>query len=106
MTLKPVHPRRLASQDVEEAITHYLKEGAEAAAMGFIDALESAYLQISRHPAAGSPRYDHELNLPGMRCWRLKHYPYLIFYMELKNYIDVWRILHAQRDIPGWMAEP
>lgn len=106
MILKPLHPRLLANQDVEEAIAHYLKEGAVAAALGFIDALESAYLHISSHPATGSPRYGHELNLPGLRSWPLKRYPYLIFYMDLKGYIDVWRILHAQRDIPAWMAEP
>jgi len=103
---KPVIPRQLALQDVEEALTHYLAEDAEAAAMGFIDALAQAYQHIGRHAATGSPRYAHELNLPGLRVWALNKYPHLVFYMERPEHIDVWRVLHGQRDIPAWMQTP
>lgn len=102
---KPVVPREQARQDVEDAIAYYLSEGATVAALGFIDALESAYRLIGRHPASGSPRYAHELNLPGLRSWPLNRYPYLLFYVEHPGYIDVWRVLHGQRDIPTWMQE-
>jgi toxin ParE1/3/4 len=103
---KPVIPRELAARDVNQAIDHYLGEGAEAAALGFVDALEAAYAHISRHPATGSPRYGHELDLAGLRSWPLSRYPYLIFYLERIDCIDVWRVLHAQRDIPAWLNEP
>jgi toxin ParE1/3/4 len=103
---KPVVPRLLALQDVEEALAYYLQEDAEAAAMGFIDALAQAYQHIGRHPATGSPRYAHELSLPGLRVWQLARYPHLVFYMERPDHIDVWRVLHGQRDIPAWMQGP
>ncbi len=106
MKAKPVIPREWASRDVDEAIAHYLGEGSEAAALGFIDALEQAYSHIGRHPATGSPRYAHELDLPGLRTWPLRRYPYLVFYVERDDHIDVWRVLHGQRDIPAWMHEP
>jgi toxin ParE1/3/4 len=106
MTPKPVVPRKQAHRDVEEAIGHYLDEGAEAAALGFIDALQAAYDHIGRHAATGSPRYAHELNLPGLRFWTLRRYPYLVFYVEQVDRIDVWRVLHARRNIPSWMQEP
>lgn len=106
MKAKPVIPRQLALQDVEEALAHYLEEGAESAALGFIDALAQAYQHIGRHPATGSPRYAHELNLPGLRFWPLTKYPHLVFYMERTNHIDVWRVLHGQRDLPAWMQGP
>lgn len=32
--------------------------------------------------------------------------PYLIFYMEQADHIDVWRVLHAERDIPAWIQAP
>ena len=73
--------------------------------MGLIDALEQAYTHISRHPASGSPRYAHELNLRGLKVWPLKRYPYLVFYMDGGEWVDVWRVLHAERDIPAWMAD-
>ncbi len=106
MKVKPVTPRQLAQRDVEEILDHYAHEGAVLAALGFIDALEQAYLHIGRHPATGSPRFAHELNLPGLRSWRLTKYPYLVFYIEGAEHVDVWRVLHEKRDIPAWMQEP
>lgn len=101
MRVKPVIPRALAKQDVDEAISHYLSDEAEPAALGFIDALEQAYTHISRRPATGSPHYAHELDLPGLRSWSLKRYPHLVFYVECADHIDVWRVLHGMRDIPA-----
>jgi toxin ParE1/3/4 len=106
MKVRPVVPRALARRDIEDAIAYYLAEGSAQAAMGFVDAIEQAFAHIGRHPATGSPRYAHELNLPGLRCWPLKRYPYLAFYVERDDHVDVWRILHGQRDIPAWMQAP
>ncbi len=106
MKAKPVVPREQARQDVDDALAYYLAQDAEAAALGFIDALEQAYAHIGRHPATGSPRYAHELNLPGLRFWPLPRYPYLVFYVERADHVDVWRVLQGQRDIPAWMQEP
>jgi toxin ParE1/3/4 len=103
---KPVVPRAQAHRDVDDAVAHYLGEGAEATALGFIDALEKAYAHIGRHPASGSPRFAHQLNLPGLRSWPLTRYPFLVFYVERSDHIDVWRVLHGHRDIPAWMQEP
>jgi toxin ParE1/3/4 len=103
MSAKPVRPRAQARQDVDEAIDWYAREAGERAALGFIDALEAAYDAIGRHPEAGSPRYAHALNLPGLRGHLLARYPYLVFYVEQDDHIDIWRVLHAQRDIPAWI---
>jgi toxin ParE1/3/4 len=104
--VKAVIPRELALRDVDEAIDHYLGEGGVTAALDFVEALEKAYAHIGRHPATGSPRYAHELNLPGLRSWPLTRFPYLIFYFEHDDHVDVWRVLHGKRDIPAWMGEP
>ena len=106
MKVKPVVPREQARRDVEDAVAYYLGEGAQAAALGFVDALETACTHIGRHPATGSARYAHELDLPGLRTWSLTRYPFLVFYVERSDHIDVWRVLHGQRDIPAWMQEP
>lgn len=105
MSFKPVIPRKQAEQDAEEAVDYYLRETGEENALGFVDALEHAYEHVARHPASGAPRYAHELDLPGLRSWPLKRYPYCIFYMERDDHVDVWRILHAERDIPAWMRD-
>ncbi len=46
-----------------------------------------------------------ELDLPELRSWPLKRYPFLVFYVEQPDHIDVWRVLHGQRDIPSWLRE-
>ena len=104
MKAKPIVPRSEANRDVVEAIDHYLSENAEQAALGFIEALEQAYAHISRHPATGSPRYAHALNIPGLRSWTLSHHPHLVFFIERDDHIDVWRVLHGLRDIPAWLS--
>lgn len=90
---------------MQEAVEYYLNEGTEQAALAFVDALERAFLHIGRHPTTGSTRYGHELDLPGLRCWPVKRYPYLVFYIERADHIDVWRVLHGKRDIPVWLSE-
>ena len=106
MTRKPVELRARARRDVEAAIEHYLTEAGASVTLAFIDALEEAFRQVAEHPASGSPRYARELNLPGLRSRILSGFPYLIFYVERDTDIDVWRILHAARDIPIWLREP
>ena len=106
MKVKSVVPREQASQDVDDALAYYLEEASSSVALGFIDALERGYTHIGRHPGTGSPRHGHELDLPGLRAWALSSYPYLVFYIERPDHIDVWRVLHGQRDIPAWMQDP
>lgn len=96
----------MANRDVDAAIAHCLDQGAAPAAHGFVDALEQAYAYIGKHAATGSPRYAHALNLPGLRFWPLTRYPYLVFYVENDDHVDVWRVLHGQRDIAAWMHQP
>lgn len=106
MTAKPVIPREAAQRDIDQAVAHYAAEAGEPVALAFIDALEQAFRRIAQHPAVGSPRYAFELRLEGLRAWPLRRYPYLVFYVEQEDHVDVWRVLHAQRDIPAWMQEP
>ncbi|MDB5454943.1 MAG: plasmid stabilization protein [Caulobacter sp.] len=103
MSARPIVPRRQARRDVEDATDYYAREAGERVALAFIDALESAYGAIARQPAAGSPRFAHELNLPGLRSRALKRFPYLVFYVDREDHVDVWRVLHAQQDIPAWL---
>ncbi len=103
MSGKPIAFRQVAERDIEGAIAYYVDEGGAALAPRFIDALEAAIGRVDKHPAMGSPRYATELNLPGLRYWPLKRLPYLVFYVEREDLVDVWRVLHEQRDIPGWL---
>jgi toxin ParE1/3/4 len=45
------------------------------------------------------------LNLPGLRFWACTRNPQLVFYVERADDIEVWRVLHASRDIPHWLRD-
>jgi toxin ParE1/3/4 len=106
VTAKPVRPRSLARRDVDEAIDHFLAVVGDKVALAFVDSLEAAFRLISRNPAAGSPRYAHELGIEDLRCWGVRRFPQIVFYVERADHIDVWRVLHGQRDIPATMRDP
>jgi len=105
MNAKPVVPRAKARADVDFAVDHYMNEAVADVAFSFIDALEQAYAFIGETPAAGAPRWSHELNLPGLRTIRLKGFPWLVFYLEFETHVDVWRVLHTKRDMPAWLSD-
>lgn len=75
MKSKALIQRTLALEDIEQAIAYYLEQDAQAAAFGFVDALERVYAHISKHPATGSPRYAHALGIPELRSWPLDKFP-------------------------------
>ena len=106
MSSKPVVLREQARRDIDRAVEHYLAEASPAVALAFLDAVEAAHRLIGEQPAAGSPRYAHELDLPGLRVRLVRDFPYVIFYVEQTSEVDVWRVLHGARDVPAWLQEP
>ncbi|MFC4251420.1 type II toxin-antitoxin system RelE/ParE family toxin [Sinimarinibacterium flocculans] len=102
--MKPLRWHPQARRDVDDAAAWYAGQGGLALELAFADALEGAIKQIARHPGTGSSRYADVLKAHALRFWPLKKFPYLIFYVEREQYIDISRVLHAQRDIPAWMA--
>lgn len=99
MSPKPVIPREQANQDVDDAVTYYVKEHAQHAALRLVDALQDAYAHLGRRAGTGSSRFAHELDIPGLRTWPLTGFPYLVFYVERADHVDVWRVLHTRRDV-------
>ena len=106
MSGKPVVLRERARRDIDEAVEHYQAEAGPSVGLAFIDALEDAFLRIGEQPAAGSPRYAHELDIPGLRFRPTGKFPYLVFHVEGEVEIEVWRVLHGTRDIPAGMRDP
>ena len=99
MSNKRFIPHRFAVQDEEEIVLYYEKTSPEHVALGFINALDQAFSQLSRYPQMGSPRPDYDLELDGIRSWSLKKFPHLIYYEIQDDHIELWRILHPKRDI-------
>ena len=102
---KPVRLRSRATQDIDSAVDHYQRERGDAVAGRFIDAVERALKRIGRHPHAGALRFSYDLDIPYLRYVTLARFPYLVFYREAEDDIDVWRVLHTRRDLPTILAD-
>ena len=98
--MKPLVRLLQADLGVELALAYYLAEEPHME-LGFLDALEKAYLHIQRHPGTGSLRYAHALDIPGLRFWPCQRFPQMVFYIERDDHIALVRVLHGSRDIPS-----
>jgi toxin ParE1/3/4 len=98
------HLRAAAAQDIEEAVAHYRNEAGPETALEFVDALEAAITQLRDNPLIGSLRFAFELEIPNLRSWSLQRFPYLVFYVPDDDRIDIWRVLHARRDIAAFLT--
>lgn len=105
MIRKPLEVRPEAGKDFERIVDHYLEVESDRVAERFIDALEATYASIATDPHIGSGRYGHQLGLKGLRFRILDGFPYLVFYVETDDQIEVWRVLHAHRDLPREIEE-
>jgi toxin ParE1/3/4 len=103
VTAQQVTLRQAASDDIDEAVEHYFAKGDEPLGLRFVEAMERALAEIARYPNCGSPRFAHELNLPGLRCLKAGRFPYLVFYLTAADDIYVWRVLHERRNFPDWL---
>jgi toxin ParE1/3/4 len=97
--------RAVAADDIEAAINYYRAEAGPETALAFVDSLETAIDHLSRHPFTGSLRFAFELEIPQLRSWCLQRFPYLVFYVAGDDLIDIWRVLHAHRDVPAHLSE-
>lgn len=102
--MKPVIPREAADMDIDLALAYYTGHAPDTAP-ALLDALEAAFKAIANRPATGSPRFAHDLDLPGLRGWIVKRFPYIVFYIEHEASIDVLRVLHQSRDIPAELTD-
>lgn len=101
MSVRTIRRRRRANEDIDAAIDFYLKEAGAKVAGDFIDEFEAALAQIAKRPTMGSLRYAHSLNIHGLRYWPFKRFPYLVFYREKEDRIEIARVLHGSMDIPA-----
>lgn len=97
----------LSSGVGKPAVLYSRGEAGSETALDFVDALEAAITHLCDYPLIGSLRFAFELEIPNLRSWPLQRFPYLLFYVPDDNRIDIWRVLHARRDIPACLtADP
>ena len=81
-----------------QAAARFIGHDNPAAAHAFLEAAYDSFEFVAHNPGIGRKRAD--LGFPDVRFWRIKGYRrYLIFYRELPDRIEIWRVLHGARDL-------
>jgi toxin ParE1/3/4 len=103
---KPVQFRDLATLDLDSAAHYYVINADVDIAMRFVAAVEAVVRRVGKNPGLGSPRFAYELSIPELRSVTVGKFPYLLFYVEREDAVEVWRLLHTSRDIPTTLQDP
>jgi toxin ParE1/3/4 len=76
----------------------YIRRDNPTAARAFLVAAYNTFEFLASNPGIGRTRAD--LGFPEIRSWRVAGFRrYLIFYRELPDRIQIWRVLHGTRDL-------
>lgn len=85
--------RPIAELDLLE-IWDYIADDSPDRADEFLDRIEGKLQTLARNPGLGKRR---EELLPGLKSFPIDNY--VVFYREIRDGIDVVRVLHGSRDI-------
>lgn len=94
-----VEKTALARADIEAAAAFYAVHALHVLPM-FLLALDQALKHLSQMPLSGSGRYGQTLNIPNLRHWAVKGFPYVLMYTVDAADVLIVRCLHAASDIP------
>lgn len=106
MIQKQLVSRAVADHDIDDAVDHYADVAGADTASQFVRELATAKRLIVESPRLGSPRYAMTVGVPNLRHRKVGRFPYLVFYLEFADRLEIVRVLHAARDIPAWLTEP
>jgi len=94
-----------AQRDIDEHALFIAGENLDAG-LRFLDAIDHARAELTRHPEIGAPRRFDSPALSELRVWPIPRFEHwLIFYQIDASNLTVIRVLHAARNIPSILQE-
>lgn len=96
--MKPARLTPAARQDRRDEVTYYRAEAGARVAQRLVDALQKAQQDVERQPSIGSPPLGIELEIEGMRTWRLDGFPLSLWYFERADHVLIVRVIGQRRE--------
>lgn len=82
----------------------YIRRDNPQAARVFFEAAYDSFEFLARNPGLGRKRPD--LGFPDVRVWRISGFRrYLVFYRELPDQVQIWRVLHGARNLHATLSD-
>ena len=102
--MKPVVVRPRAGREIDDAAAYYAALNADLGASVY-DEVDVALEILAEDSSIGSPRYSHIIQDVRLRVWPIARFPYLIFYLDHDELVEVVRFLHTHRDLPAALRD-
>jgi toxin ParE1/3/4 len=93
--------RPRAREDRRAEVLYYLREAGAKAAANLVQAMSRALLELELNPAIGSPTLGKDLDIEGLRTWRVDGFPLSFWYLDRDDHIDVARLIGQRQDQRG-----
>jgi toxin ParE1/3/4 len=90
-----LYERTAAIEDITHTIALIALDNPSAARK-FYSAIRRSYLEIRRFPFIGVKRHFAEA---GIRSWRVRGFPHLIFYKPGADRVEIVRVIHGAMDL-------
>ncbi len=101
--MKPARLTPAAKQDRRDEVLYYRSVAGAGVAKNLVEALKKALNALEQQPGMGSPAIGQELDIEGLRAWRLDGFPLSLWYFERSDHVLVVRLV-GQRQNPEGIA--
>jgi toxin ParE1/3/4 len=83
-----------AEEDILQILDYLTREASEESVKKFLSLFEKKCLTLAEFPEMGRNRHELLINLKSFPIQK-----YTLFYIQIKNGIEILRVLHNSRDI-------
>ncbi|MFZ1382440.1 MAG: type II toxin-antitoxin system RelE/ParE family toxin [Scrofimicrobium sp.] len=102
---KEVRWHQLATNDYFSIVAWYTDEAGDKVAERFVRSLRETEDRISRNPGLGPTSFTYGASKQATIHGAEDGLPYLVFYLDLEEHIEIVRVLHERRDFPGQLQD-
>ncbi|MCF8205837.1 MAG: type II toxin-antitoxin system RelE/ParE family toxin [Methylotenera sp.] len=96
--MKPALLTPAAKQDRREEVLYYSTQAGARVAKKLVVAMQEALHALAQQPGIGSPAIGQELDIDGLRAWRLNGFPLSFWYFERADHVLVVRLVGQRQD--------
>ena len=87
-----------ADREIDAQVAYYAEQGGAALAERFYAALKSTFQSLVENPGHGRRFESSHAALAGVRIWLVHGFPFLVYYREVDDGIEILHVLHGARD--------
>ncbi len=87
-----------ADREIDAQVAYYAEQAGAEVAERFYLALKAAFASLLANPRHGHAFESKHPALAGLRVWLVHGFPFLVYYREIADGIEVVHVLHGSRD--------